>query len=680
MSGVIDDADELFPPIGDSEGEGLKDLLLDSSEEFPLPSVDDFDLSSEKTIAARATATDDLSLPSIDDLMSSLPETPIPDSVREVETQSKPSVSEEQSEVTQEELSTVVKADGEPDLPAETESSPLDLINSAHDMFDDMIKSGPVVLEEPDSTQSSSEPSAELSLSLPESSLQESLPKLVESESFEAPAVVEPVLPELDIKRTLSDAEYFEGESTAPAFTPPGSPPINFEEGLLAARESSQQASVASNPTQEVSLKQEPPKEASALPEFDSISGGGATVSVDIPEFKPAGQASRIDNFTGQPTDDGFPVARPAMIQVPDDIVAPSAFEFDDLPEPPSAPRKVKLSRKHSGADGRKVRPWVPIAGGVMLVAAWLGAGPILSSLMSGSPEPAVALIVASKPKAELFWGEESLGMTPVAIREGQAAGDLQLRKEGFEPLVVAVGDAKVEKPDAPAPKKSFKLQGLPVAANWVGVPADAKLWWDGKEAQTSSLASVPAGLHTLKIKPTDGPSIQVPIEVPNAAELGSGQSFMVGEKVSALLAKRPMMSLQLKLPSGVDVPSVDLTIKGKADGKPTQQKLTLKKGASQKLAVPAEGEYTVAFSGGSGLAAFSTKVTAKAGSATPTVVAPKKPVVYAAPASRPSYTGSNSAPAYRPPPRYRPAYRPAPRPRYRPSGGGGGRIAPPAF
>ena len=340
---------------------------------------------------------------------------------------------------------------------------------------------------------------------------------------------------------------------------------------------------------------------------------------------------------------------------------------------------RVSEKRQLLGS-GKKVRPIVP---GVALLAAgliFLVSKPVFSVLNSVSTrEPVVVL--ASVPKSEVFDGEVSLGMTPLAMEADLARKPLELRKEGFETGLVAPWEPDNEK--GPVEKVVHSLVGKPLALSWEGLPKDSVVWWEGSKIKPQDLNSAVPGKYSLKVKPGDRPAVLMDLDIsPDGLD---GQAFQVAKSVQKKLDLQPTVGVALKFPDGFSK-SGKLSVKVTSLEAAYPFSSTVNATGTEKtsLILPSAGKYKISFSGDRSFKPTAQTLTlgdseekavelSLAKAPPPVVAAP----VYRAPAHR------SSTPAYRPArPVYRPrpAYRPPPR-RYSGGGGGGsGRIAPPAF
>jgi hypothetical protein len=330
--------------------------------------------------------------------------------------------------------------------------------------------------------------------------------------------------------------------------------------------------------------------------------------------------------------------------------------------------RKVKVKRR-TGGDKPKVRPWIPVVGVAAIVLGFVASKPLFAKLADVEVSNPV-LVVASSPQGEVFLGETSLGLGPIALTAEQAARtDLEIRKDGFVSIVVTPGEVST---DGPTKKFMQPFVAEPVALSWDGLPEKSTLLWNGKKVAATDLAAVEPGKYALKVKPADRPAVAVSLSLEPRGKADG--PFSVGPVVQAEFAKQPTISVGLSLPEKTSAKDLALTVKS-LDGKVAfDSKLKVSSGTESSLVFPAAGKYKIAFAGNETFKAASQTVELSEGGSQDIKLTlakqPPKPVV-----AQPTYQPSNNT--YQPAPVYRP-YRPPARPYS--GGGGGGRIAPPAF
>lgn len=325
--------------------------------------------------------------------------------------------------------------------------------------------------------------------------------------------------------------------------------------------------------------------------------------------------------------------------------------------------RKVKVKRKDSSK--RAVRPWVPVAGLVLLGVGYFASQPFLADL-EGKEIPTAVMIVASQPKGEVFLGDQSLGETPIALNSAEVASGMEVRREGFETLIVPeLGQREDSKPPQ---KFMLELVPSPVKLSWEGIPDKTALWWNGVPKKQQELTEVQPGTYQVKAKPADRPAVTVEV----ALEPGGPSSFQVGQALDAEFAKQPTMSVGLTLPEKASAKNLGITVKSLDDKKPFSGTLKVSGDSKASLVVPEAGKYKLSFAGDKTFKPVSQTVDLASGAAQDvTLTLAKQPPPKVDPVTTGSSGGGYQPPAYRP-------YRP---PVYRPSGGGGGgRIAPPSF
>ena len=336
--------------------------------------------------------------------------------------------------------------------------------------------------------------------------------------------------------------------------------------------------------------------------------------------------------------------------------------------------RKVQI-RRRSRPGKPKFRPWIAAVGVLAVGAAYILSPPFFGK-MNSVQVPTPFLVIGSVPKGQVFAGDELLGDTPLALTEEQAARqDLQIRKPGYETVTVPSREADKEKFDK-VHTFSRPLQVSPVELSWSGIPEGSTIWWNGSKTEPSSLSKVQPGTYTLKVKVPDRPAISSQIQVePREATAGA---LNLATAVEAEFAKQPKASIAVKAPDEkLAGKAISVSVKSLNPELPFATTLKTKSGDTTSVVLPGAGKYKVSFVGDSSFKAASQTFEAEAASESNLEIAlakqPPKPVE-----AQPQ--AGNSNPGYRPP-AYRP-YRPRPRPYY-PSGGGsggGGRIAPPAF
>ena len=324
--------------------------------------------------------------------------------------------------------------------------------------------------------------------------------------------------------------------------------------------------------------------------------------------------------------------------------------------------RKVKVKRKGSGK--RTVRPWVPVAGLVLLGVGYFASQPFMADL-EGKEIPTAVMIVASQPKGEVYLGDQSLGETPIALTRAEVASGMEVRREGFETLIVP--ELGQREDDKPPQKFLLELVPSPVKLSWEGVPEGASLWWNGVPKKQQELTEVQPGTYQVKAKPANRPAVTVEV----ALEPGGPSSFQVGQALQAEFAKQPTMSVGLTLPEKTTAKNLGVTVKSLDEKKPFSETLKCSGDGKASLVVPEAGKYKLSFAGDKTFKPLSQTVELASGSAQDvTLTLAKQPPPKVAPVNTGSSGGGYQPPVYRP-------YRP---PVYRPSGGGGGRIAPPSF
>ena len=325
--------------------------------------------------------------------------------------------------------------------------------------------------------------------------------------------------------------------------------------------------------------------------------------------------------------------------------------------------RKVKVKRK--GSDKRAVRPWVPVAGLVLLGVGYFASQPFLADL-EGKEIPTAVMIVASQPKGEVYLGDQSLGETPIALTRAEVASGMEVRRDGFETLIVP--ELGQREDDKPPQKFLLELVPSPVKLSWEGVPEGTSLWWNGVQKKQQELTEVQPGTYQVKAKPADRPAVTVEV----ALQPGGPSSFQVGQALEAEFAKQPTMSVGLTLPEKTTAKNLGVTVKSLDEKKPFSGTLKVSGDAKASLVVPEAGKYKLSFAGDKTFKPLSQTVELASGTAQDvTLTLAKQPP----PKVEPVSSGSSSGGGYQPP-----AYRPYRPPVYRPSGGGGGRIAPPSF
>jgi len=340
---------------------------------------------------------------------------------------------------------------------------------------------------------------------------------------------------------------------------------------------------------------------------------------------------------------------------------SPNSEEVE--PESPKAPPPPAQRKPSQGRRKKSVRPWVPAAGVACLVVAWFASKPLFQGL-SEVEVSVPARVVASRPQGEVFVGEESLGTGPVPLSPDQAKKPATVRLKGYVPLSVP---PLTEIPtEGPVSKFLQPLEVAPVALNWSGLPDGSTVWWNGKKSTLDGLQEVLPGDYKVKVKAPDRPAVQVGVSV------GVGESVDVSKKVAEALARQPQVKLGVTPPDEkTKVGSVSLKVSRIGEGTGFTETVKLGPGKSAELNLPEPGKYKVAFAGDQDFKAASKTVElAEGGSEDVTLGLVKRPPKQVAP-SNPGNTYRPNRPTYRPP-----VYRPRPRP----SGGGSGRIRPPAF
>jgi hypothetical protein len=359
------------------------------------------------------------------------------------------------------------------------------------------------------------------------------------------------------------------------------------------------------------------------------------------------------------------PVQKAAKAEVAspaEETAPPKSSETENSPVAKYV-RKVKVKRK--GEGGRKVRPWVPIAGVIALGVGYFASQPFLADL-EGQVKPAPVLIVASEPRGEVFAGETSLGKTPIAFTTDEVAPGMEVRLAGHQTMVVP----EVGQRDDNKPPQKFMLQLVqsPVVLSWDGLPEGSTVWWNGEKKTPAELKEMKPGKYSVKAKPSDRPAVSLEI----ALEPTEGP-FQLGQALQAELAKQPSMTVSLTLPEKAKAEGLGISVKSLDEAKPFKGSLKVSGDSTASLTVPEAGKYKISFAGDKSFKPTSQTVELASGATEEfSLKLDKKPP----PKVTPTNT-SGGGPAYRP---SRPAYRPTYRPTYRPSGGGSGRIRPPSF
>ena len=327
--------------------------------------------------------------------------------------------------------------------------------------------------------------------------------------------------------------------------------------------------------------------------------------------------------------------------------------------------RKVQVKRK--GGKKQAVRPWVPVAGLVLLAVGYFASQPFLADL-EGKEIPAAVMIVASQPKGEVFLGEQSLGQTPIALTSEEVASGMEVRREGFETLIVPeLGQREDSKPPQ---KFLLELVPSPVKLSWAGIPDGTSLWWNGVAKKQQELTEVQPGTYQVKAKPADRPAVTVEV----ALAPGGESSFEVGQALQAEFDKQPTMSVGLAVPEKASAKNLGISVKSLDEKKPFTGSIKVSGDGKASLVVPEAGKYKLTFAGDKVFKPASQTVELASGAAQDvTITLAKQPP----PKVEPVSSGGTGGGGYQPP-----VYRPTYRPTYRPSGGsgGGGRIAPPSF
>lgn len=335
--------------------------------------------------------------------------------------------------------------------------------------------------------------------------------------------------------------------------------------------------------------------------------------------------------------------------------------------------RKVKI-RRVDDDDKKRFRVWLPAMGLALLVAAYFTSTPLFDKMLA-VPHDNPVLVVSSEPEGQVYAGEELLGDAPLSLNAEMAArSDIEIRKPGYETLPIPPYQKKEGETDKI--HSYFKpLKAKPVSLSWAGLPEGSVVWWNGKQTPLANLTKAAPGLYTVKVKAKGRPAVSTKLDLKS----GSDNAFAAGAQVQAALDKQPTQSIRLKAPDKKTTGKALSYLVESAGGEAFSEKVKSKAGDSASVVLPAAGKYKVSFEGNDDFKSVSKTFEVKAGESGKLEIAlVKQPPAATAPAQ-----GSSSGSYSQPQTYHQPTY--SPPPRYYPSGGGsgggsGGRIAPPAF